>query len=55
LRFGWDDVASTVFRVCHDTTNRKITMIVGTSVQVTSARLLPWVWGGSSSSPGFRR
>jgi len=27
----------------------------GTSVHVTSARLLPCVWGGSSSSPGFRR
>ena len=30
-------------------------MTVGISVQTISTRLLPWVWGGSSSSPGLRR
>ena len=30
-------------------------MIVGTIVQTNSAMLLPWVWGGSVSSPGLRR
>ena len=44
-----------VFSVCHEMTNRKRTMTVGTTVQMISARLLPWVWGGSSSSPGLRR
>ena len=30
-------------------------MTVGMIVQMISARLLPWVWGGRSSSPGLRR
>ena len=30
-------------------------MIVGMIVQMTSTRLLPWVWGGSSVSVGLRR
>src|SRR5436190_21684182 len=49
LRFGVALVASTEFSVDQDTKNRKTTMIVGTSVHVISARLLPWVCGGSSS------
>jgi hypothetical protein len=55
LRFGWAEIASTLLSVCREITNMKMTMTVGISVQVTSARLLPWVCGGSSSSPGLRR
>ena len=55
LRFGEDEMASTLFSVWREITNMKSTIAVGIRVQVISARLLPWVWGGSSSSPGFRR
>src|SRR5215210_2274611 len=55
LTFGVELVASTAFSVDQDTKNRKMTMTVGTRVHVISARLLPWVWGGSSSSPGLRQ
>ena len=37
-----------LFSVCHDSTNMIATITVGISVQITSSRLLPWVWTGSS-------
>jgi hypothetical protein len=46
---------STLLSVCHEMTKRKMTISVGIRVQVISARLLPWVWGGRTSSPGLRR
>ncbi len=48
-------LVSTVFRVCHETMNMRMTMSVGTTVQTISATLLPWVCGGRVSSPGLRR
>src|SRR5512142_214614 len=45
--------ASTVFRVWYEIAKRKRTIAVGMTVQMTSTRLFPWVWGGSSSSPGL--
>ncbi len=47
--------ASTVFRVLSENTNMTATMIVGMTVQMISSTLLPWIWGGSSVSVGFRR
>ena len=49
------ELRSTSLRVCHEMTNMKMTISVGTTVQTSSAMLLPWVWGGSVSSPGLRR
>ena len=43
------------FGIGHETTNRKMTSSVGTTVQTVSAMLLPWIWGGSVSSSGLRR
>ena len=37
---------STTLSVCHEITNMKMTMRVGTTVQTISAMLLPWVCGG---------
>src|SRR5512135_2878103 len=47
--------ASTVLSVWYEIANRYRTMTVGMRVQMISTRLLPWVWGGSSSSPARRR
>ena len=55
LRLRSGELTSTELSVCHETTNMKMTMIVGTTVQTNSATLLPCVWGGSASSVGLRR
>jgi len=46
--------ASTVLSVCHDMTKSARTRAIGIAVQMISSRLLPWICGGSSSSPFLR-
>ena len=55
IRTSVAETLSIELRVCHDRTNRIRTMTVGMTVQMTSSRLLPWVWTGSPVSVGLRR